>query len=183
MPWLHYSDQTGTRVRGHAYPMQKTHCYSVHYKVPLKVGDFFWLVTSRTILIWDNARRRNWHWPSVCHVYGKWGIHRPFISRMHLFRSGLGLVEGKLVVAHRSLALIWRCCLVISFSKHEKVIWDMSAAAAFWEIWWERNNRIFNNKARSSVHIFSACFTFIYYCVNLLSGGSSGITLRSVQHI
>ena len=47
----------------------------------------------------------------------------------------------------------------------------------------ERNNRIFNNKARSSVQMFYAYLTFIHYRLNILSGKSKEIVTRVMRPI
>ena len=47
----------------------------------------------------------------------------------------------------------------------------------------ERNNRIFNNLARSPIQTYSVCFTFIAHWVNLLSGTSTEATSHAFGQI
>jgi len=77
--------------------------------------------------------------------------------------------------------LLWSSWRYESFTKRDKVLWDLSATTIFWGIWRERNNRIFNNSTRSSDQTFHACFTFISYWLNLLSDTSRELARQTGQ--
>jgi len=79
------------------------------------------------------------------------------------------------------VSLLWSSWRCNSFSKCWRVIWDVLAAACFWGIWRERNNRIFNDLTRSSEQTYHICFSFIFHWINLLSVSSRELARQSVD--
>ena len=72
----------------------------------------------------------------------------------------------------------WRC---VSIDRCDRVLRDLSATATIWGIWREWNNKIFNDSARSSNQTFCACFTFISYWINIISGRASERARRTLE--
>ena len=58
----------------------------------------------------------------------------------------------------------------MTFNKRDKVLWSLAAATVFWGLWRERNNRIFDNIARSFNQILHLCFDLISHWSCLCSG-------------
>ena len=50
--------------------------------------------------------------------------------------------------------LLWSFWRYNSINKRDRVLWDLSAAATFWEIWRECNNKLFNDLVRSPDKLF-----------------------------
>ena len=83
-----------------------------------------------------------------------WGIHRSPISRLPIQLLGLGeddsMLQKRIPQLSTSLRTLWSSWRLTSLTKNDSGFWNFAAAAIVWEIWRERNNRIFNNLTRSS---------------------------------
>ncbi|CAL5408064.1 unnamed protein product [Camellia sinensis] len=124
--------------------------------VPLKVKVFMWALIHGGILTNDTLQKRrpnrllNPQWCILCCKSGEsvdhLFLHCPIALTLwhRLFRVG----NGMWVAPKRSVHM-----LVIDFhtfggSKRAKILWTCVVFATFWVLWWERNQRLFEDKFR-----------------------------------
>ncbi len=121
-------------------------------KVPLRVKLFLWLAAKNRILTADNLAKRGWIGPSICVLCGdnQENLHHLLLDCRYTKALWDGLLHrqtacpGPLHSITGYFISRWRL-LRSSMSGHQRDSFDTGFAATCWEIWKERNARLFNN--------------------------------------
>ncbi|KAL5697583.1 hypothetical protein ACHQM5_028709 [Ranunculus cassubicifolius] len=115
--------------------------------VPSRINFFLWVLAKDRVLTHENLRRRGYHLCSKC-VF----CEKETETRNHLFLSCPVIMEIWEFVfgvfgVHRpsswTVENILAANAEVQFTDIGKVYWKFIRHATFWEIWLERNNRIF----------------------------------------
>ncbi len=126
-------------------------------RIPLRIKLFLWLAGRNRLLTADLLARRGWQGPSICVLCGadvENLVHPlfrcPFARAMwaQLFQN-FPSVRQKLYSGFRDLASRWSRARV-SLPGRLQGSFDIWLAAGCWELWNERNIRIFENSFCSS---------------------------------
>ncbi len=132
-----------------------SHLWSV--KIPLKIKLFLWLAGRYRLLMADLLAKRGWHGPSICalcsaeaenldHLFFRCSFA---ISLWDRILQNFPTVRKRLRSDTGGLACRWRRArLALSNSLQGR--FDIWFAAACWELWNERNRRVFDNAIKSS---------------------------------
>lgn len=127
-------------------------------KIPLRVKVFLWLAARNRILIADNFARKGWYGLSLCvlcsadvetleHILFSCTYARTVWNRLDHGASN----SQQLLLSNLSgdLATRWNRSRR-SLKGRPKTFFDLYFAAACWELWNQRNMRIFNDRATRS---------------------------------
>lgn len=118
-----------------------------------KVSTFLWLISHNRILTWDNLRKRNFAGPSICP-----NCKQEEESALHLMQScpmGRKLCEkitfrcqkdGRVTGDIKGTLHTWP--QVPYKSKLLNTLWQLIPGLLMWNIWKERNRRIFKDQAQ-----------------------------------
>ncbi len=126
-------------------------------KLPLKIKLFLWLAGRYRLLTVDLLVKRGWHGPSICALCGADAEnldHLFFrcsfaISLWGRLLQNFPTVRMRLHFDTGSLACRWmRARLSMTYRLRGR--FDIWFAAACWEIWNERNRRVFDDAIKSS---------------------------------
>nr|CAD1841683.1 unnamed protein product [Ananas comosus var. bracteatus] len=122
-------------------------------KVPLRVKLFIWLAVRNKVLTTDNLMKRGWHGPTICVLCNLEGESLTHILFSCSFASsvwncimppaGLNFTGTRSMV--EGLDARWTRMRRSAPAKYQNYI-DLTFAAFCWEIWKERNRRIFENR-------------------------------------
>nr|CAD1829821.1 unnamed protein product [Ananas comosus var. bracteatus] len=135
-------------------------------KISLRVKLFLWLAERNKILTADNLVKRGWHGPIICVLCNTDAESLEHIMHHCSYTTSLWYwLMGRLTItlawrstAPEGLATHW-CRLRRMESGQDRTILDLGIAAAYyWEIWKERNRRIFDNRQSGTmlwVEVFS----------------------------
>ncbi len=129
-------------------------------KVPLRVKVFMWLAARNRILTADILARRGWPGPSICvfcscseenleHLLFSCSFASALWQRL-LARLPVG--SGSANYTSRDLPTLW-CSLRASLTGIARDGFDTCFVAACWELWKERNARLFNNKLSTAAEL------------------------------
>jgi len=125
----------------------------------MKIKLFLWLVLQRKILTWDNIRRRGFLGPSRCQLCEAQEETIEHLLNNYPFTSRLW--DSFAVIFQQSDRDMG--CLFNTLTKWRKNFsnnqfhgsaWVLTPSFIIWNVWKERNNRIFNNVKNSSQNIF-----------------------------
>ncbi|XP_026438685.1 uncharacterized protein LOC113337198 [Papaver somniferum] len=120
--------------------------------VPPKINLFFWTASLSKISTQDSLQRRNFKLASRCPLCLS---HCEFTEHLLLSCQFACKVWSLILPSHSSwipplsilqLAQTWSSNTITGPAK---LIWDLVPAAVLWEIWNERNTRIFQEKSQS----------------------------------
>ncbi len=126
-------------------------------RIPLRIKLFMWLAGRNRLLTADFLAKRGWHGPSICalcgadaenldHLLFRCHFARAMWDRLFQFFQTIGQRFG---VDTGSLASRWRRARM-ALPGLVQGTFDIWFAAACWELWNDRNRRIFNNSIKSS---------------------------------
>jgi hypothetical protein len=137
-----------------------------------KINTFLWLVAHNNILTWDNLRKRGFIGPSWCHLCGQeeetqnhllnlcpyssciWDHSASIMRTSDRNRTGLKeTIEG------------WRSSTYQSPILNR--IWQLLPGFILWNIWKERNGRIFKSITRSWQEVWNTIQTNINETLSL----------------
>ncbi len=119
-------------------------------KTPPNIKLFLWLVARNSLLTEDNLIKRGWVGPSICCLCCREAetlehllFQCPFSKSVwsQTLRGNLSLI-GTLITLDGSLPLRWTRAR-FGLSASSKRLLDLTVAATCWELWLERNRRIF----------------------------------------
>ncbi|CAI0468584.1 unnamed protein product [Linum tenue] len=120
-------------------------------EVPMKVKAFLWLVTHERILTHDNLKRRGWNLASRCALCNSEEENIDHLFRHCSFSSKIWSILQLMIEFHGPFpdrfVLLIRC-----WSRCSQTQWKNDFASGLlhafsWEIWKERNARIFHDKS------------------------------------
>ncbi len=127
---------------------------------PLRVKLFLWLAARNRLLTADTLAKRGWPGPSIC-VF----CHRSDETLQHLlFECAFALSlwsriipgrtasKGRWLASGGNLPARWRL-LRAPHSADDRYSLDLAFAATCWELWKERNERLFNNGQASTAEL------------------------------
>ncbi len=127
-------------------------------KIHLRIKIFLWLAARNRILTADLLAKKGWHRPSICllccgnvedleHLFFRCPYARIVWSRI---LHGEQRVLLDLLNPPGELATRWRRARS-SLTGRAKDFVDLCIAATCWELWMERNQRLFNNRLTRGV--------------------------------
>ena len=96
-------------------------------------------------------------------------------GRSHLFTLPIkfGPITQTIQLGSNGLVPPRRICDMMSISykglgnmSRGKVLWKLACLALMWVVWWEKNVRIFEDKARSSKGLWDIIFFVASFCVS-----------------
>lgn len=134
--------------------------------IPSKYIFFMWLLVKNANLTWASLQKRGWEGPSIyviCKNNGYDGQHlilnysfstQAWLKCTLLFTLYIDMLEGSDVWAGLRLC------------KDNRGLVTRIVAAIYWNIWREKNNRIFKNTS----HTVDGCVNRVYIDVMLLIG-------------
>ncbi len=144
-------------------------------KIPLSIKIFLWLAARNRLLTADQLLRRGWLGPSVCflcmanaeridHIL----FDCPFATSLWiLFLSGFPPSSQHLMQGPGDLITCWRRVRA-TLPANSQICFDVCFTAGCWELWNERNRRIFDgasnsvagcgHRAATSVQLWSIAF-------------------------
>jgi len=125
----------------------------------MKTKLFMWLVQHRKILTWDNIRKRGVLGPSRCQLYEAQEETMEHLLNNCIFTSRLwdsfatifeqtDREKGSIINALNK----WRK----NFLDYEVLssAWALTPSFTIWNVWKERNNRIFKNEKKPSQSLY-----------------------------
>ncbi len=124
-------------------------------KIPPKVKLFLWLATRNRIMTADNLTRRGWVGPSMCCLCGSASETLEHLFFTCSFASevwswnlwGEQRLLNALLGSGGGLAIRWLRARATVMGRRKQLL-DLCVGATCWEIWIERNQRIFGDKSR-----------------------------------
>eukprot|EP00253_Pinus_taeda_P029767 PITA_29767 len=125
----------------------------------LKVSTFLWLLSHNRILTWDNLRKRNFIGPSIClnckqdeesiiHLMQTCPLGRKLWEKVTFRCQRDGRVLGDLKSTLRN----WT--QKTYQSNLLNTLWQITPGLLMWNIWKERNRRIFKDQSMTLEHIW-----------------------------
>ena len=150
---------------------------------PPRVSFFTWCVSHSKILSIENLQKRGWFLTNRCYLCMKnletvdhLLIHCEFTR----FCWDTFLLKFGIAIAAPGTCLeLLKSWSSAPLKKRGKILWNLLPAAIWWNIWAERNNRAFNNKAKTKQQVN---LDIIASLINWSSTSKSmgGIRLESV---
>ncbi|CAN1761072.1 hypothetical protein LINPERHAP1_LOCUS7778 [Linum perenne] len=125
---------------------------------PSKVQFFCWLVFKNSIATTDNLQRRGFLLPNHCvlcekaaesvdHIF----IHCAFTTQVWSKLSSTLSIHGPLPSSFKDLLLMWK---YMNCAPHFAIVRDVLIHSVIWNIWLERNDRIFRDSIRTTQQVF-----------------------------
>lgn len=122
-------------------------------KIPLRIKIFMWLAARNKVLTAEILQKRGWNGPSICVLCNSNTETLDHILFQCNYAKSLwrGLLHNSnttqrfLITVSGNLADRWRQ-IRSTVSGISKSYLDLCFAAAYWELWNERNRRIFNDR-------------------------------------
>jgi len=120
----------------------------------LKVSTFLWLLCQNKILTWDDLRKRNFNGPSICpnckqeeekiiHLMQTCHIGHKLWEKVSFHYQKEGRIHGDI----RAIVCNW------NQSPYKRkllnTLWKLIPSLLMWNIWKERNHRIFKSQSMS----------------------------------
>ncbi|CAN1151748.1 Transposon TX1 uncharacterized 149 kDa protein [Linum perenne] len=125
---------------------------------PPKVQFFCWLVFKNSIATTDNLQRRGFIFPNRCVLCGRAAesvdhifIHCAFTTQVWSKLSSTLSIHGPLPSSFKDLLLMWK---YMNCAPHFAVVREVLIHSVIWNIWLERNDRIFRDSIRSTQQVF-----------------------------
>eukprot|EP00253_Pinus_taeda_P009939 PITA_09939 len=120
----------------------------------LKVSTFLWLLSHNRILTWDNLRKRNFSGPSICpnckqeeettlHLMQTCQLGRKLWEKITFWCQKEGRVHGDIKGTLRTWSQ------EPYQSKLLNTLWKLILGLLMWNIWKERNRRLFKDQSMS----------------------------------
>ncbi len=146
-------------------------------KVPLRVKLFLWLAAKNRILTADTLAKKGWIGPSICvFCFGNVETLQHLLHDCHFTTALWTRLLQRLCMGSRQLQALsgdlatrWRI-LRASLLGSSRAFFDQCFAAACWEIWKERNARLFNNHHSTSVDLEDRVFDTANFWASTLGG-------------
>eukprot|EP00253_Pinus_taeda_P013241 PITA_13241 len=131
-----------------------------------KVSTFLWLLSHNKILTWDNLRKRSFSGPSIClncrqeeetaiHLLFHCSLAKQLWDKATFICQKDHRVQGDLKVTLRN----WP--QTPYQSKLLNSLWQLLPGFLLWNIWKERNRRIFKDQHQSVDHLWHILFKFL----------------------
>ncbi len=159
-------------------------------RIPLKIKIFLWLASRYRLLTADLLAKRGWLGPSICplccageefldHIFFLCPFARSVWTEV---LHNATLICQRLLNTQGDLASRWRSARGVATGQSKTVL-DLLFAAGCWEIWIERNKRLFENRLSTSdgcatrVHTiveFWSLASFAPGLLNLITADSGG---------
>ncbi len=146
-------------------------------KIPLRIKIFLWLAATYRVLTADLLAKRGWAGPSICALCNSDG---EFLEHL-LFRCSFArAVWNRILRGNRHLLMTLLASLGDLTSRwtrsrrtlqgRAQTSLDLSIAATCWELWLERNHRIFDDHPTSAAYSGKRIASTINMWSNLLGG-------------
>lgn len=126
-------------------------------KIPLRIKIFMWLASKNRVLTTDTLSKRGWQEPSICALCHRNGENLEHLLFECTYAKSLWriLLHGMPTTIHLLLNLPGDLPIRWSRARNSqsgqaKIRLDHFFAAACWELWKERNSRIFENRVAGS---------------------------------
>ena len=141
-------------------------------KIPLKIKVFTWYLRRGFILTKVNLVKRNWHGSTKCvfcplqetikHLFFEWNFARSIWSSIQIASN---------LYPSKSVANVFGNCLH-GIDKKLRTVISVRAIAVIWLLWLSRNDKVFNDKDSTRLHV-------LYRCTSILRSWS---ILQRVEH-
>eukprot|EP00253_Pinus_taeda_P005945 PITA_05945 len=133
------------------------------FKAWPKISHFLWMVGHKKILTWDNLRRRNFQGPSICHncfqneetlqhLLDTCSIANQLWEKVGLRCQKRCKGTGDIIDTIRQWPKIPYDCEILNY------LWNIIPGTVLWNIWKERNRRIFKNQSSPIEEIWSRLY-------------------------
>jgi hypothetical protein len=126
-------------------------------KIPLKTNVFGWYLRRRVILTKDNLAKQNWHGSKSCIFCQQDETIKHLCFQCQFARSIWPIIQvaSNLYPPH-SVAKIFGNWLY-SIDNRFRTLIKVGALAVIWSLWLCRNDKVFNGKVSSPLHIINRC--------------------------
>jgi hypothetical protein len=127
-----------------------------------KITLFLWLVLHSSILTWDNLLKRGFTGPSICTLCG--GAEETLNHLLNTCPYTAQVWDQVAIIMRTSDRLRDSVIDTLSnwrdkafSSPYLNRVWQLLPGFVLWQIWKERNRRIFRNQAHPWSHCWSLC--------------------------
>eukprot|EP00253_Pinus_taeda_P031502 PITA_31502 len=129
------------------------------FKAWLKISHLLWMVGHRKILTWDKLRRRNFHGPSICHnCFNNEENQQHLLDTCPLASKLWDQVSFRCQLQGKKPGDIIDTIRQWPKSPYDSEIlnhlWNIIPGIVIWNIWKERNRRIFKNQSSTTEEIW-----------------------------
>ena len=126
-------------------------------KIPLKTKVFAWYLHRGVILTKDNLAKRNWHGSKKCVFCHHDETIKHLFFQCKFARSIWSTIQiGSNLYPPQSVVNIFGNCLNGVDPKFKLLI-RVGAIAVIWSLWLYRNDKVFNDKNASFMHVIYRC--------------------------
>lgn len=133
-------------------------------KIPLRIKFFLWLASRNRVLTADTLSKRGWQGPSIYSLCCKneEKLEHLLFECKFAVSLWINLLHGILNTTHLLLNLPSRWSRARKpQSGQARLLFDLFFTATCWELWKERNTRIFENRETGSGEVGNKVFSSV----------------------